>query len=217
MREEKTDKLMRKLIAFLLLLSSFSLFATSKFHKELLLDNYSVEVIPFHIALLSNQSFNNYIEQHKDIAIQEMLRTGVPASIKLAQALLESNAGRSTLALKANNHFGIKCGSKWKGKTHYRKDDDYKRGKLVKSCFRKYKKTQESFIAHSNFLKDNKRYASLFQLDRKDYKKWAKGLKKAGYATSKTYAQKLIKLIEEYKLYQYDCLLYTSPSPRDRG
>ena len=165
MREEKTDKLMRKLIAFLLLLSSFSLFATSNnFPKELLLDNYPTEVVTFNLTLLSNQSFNNYIEQHKDIAIQEMLRTGVPASIKLAQALLESNAGRSTLALKANNHFGIKCGSKWKGKTHYRKDDDYKRGKLIKSCFRKYNKTQESFIAHSNFLRNNQRYASLFDL-----------------------------------------------------
>jgi len=183
MREEKTDKLiMRKLITFLLLLSSFSLLA----NREL------------------SDHFNNYIDQNKDIAVREMLRTGVPASIKLAQALLESNAGRSTLAVKANNHFGIKCGTKWKGKTYYRKDDDYKKGRLVKSCFRKYKKSQESFIAHSNFLKDNMRYGGLFNLNRKDYEKWAKGLKKAGYATSKTYDKKLVKLIKEYRLHQYD-------------
>lgn len=194
MREEKTDNLtMRKLITFLLLLSSFSLLANSELPKE-----------TYWSSFLTNSSFNNYIEQHKDIAIREMQRTGVPASIKLAQALLESNAGRSTLAVKANNHFGIKCGGKWKGKTYYRKDDDYKRGRLVKSCFRKYRKPQDSFIAHSNFLKDNKRYASLFRLNKKDYKKWAKGLKKAGYATSKTYDKKLIKLIEEYRLHQYD-------------
>lgn len=157
--------------------------------------------------LSANEAFHQYIAQYKQIAIQEMYRTGVPASIKLAQGLLESNAGRSTLAQKANNHFGIKCGGKqWKGKTYYRKDDDYKRGKLVKSCFRKYKNSQASFLAHSDFLKkDNfSRYGFLFQLPTTDYKKWAKGLKKAGYATSKTYSQKLIKIIEEYKLYKYD-------------
>jgi len=154
--------------------------------------------------LATSQAFNTYINQYKEITIQEMGRTGVPASIKLAQGLLESNAGRSTLAQKANNHFGIKCGGKWKGKTHYRKDDDYRNGKLVKSCFRKYKKATDSYIAHSNFLKENRRYNSLFSLHSKDYKAWAKGLKKAGYATSKTYAKKLIKLIEEYHLYKYD-------------
>jgi len=149
-------------------------------------------------------AFDQYIHQYKDIAIQEMGRTGVPASIKLAQGLLESNAGRSTLAQKAHNHFGIKCGGSWKGKTFYRKDDDYRNGKLVKSCFRKYKRATASYIAHSNFLTDNRRYASLFSLSPKDYKAWAKGLKKAGYATSKTYASKLIKLIEEYQLYKFD-------------
>ncbi len=153
-----------------------------------------------------SREFNEYIAQYKAIAIQEMQRTGIPASIKLAQGLLESNAGRSTLAVKANNHFGIKCGSKWKGKTLYRKDDDYKRGKLVKSCFRKYKSGPASYLAHSDFLaKDNRRrYGFLFELSPTDYKKWAKGLKKAGYATSKTYATKLIKIIEQYHLYKYD-------------
>lgn len=160
--------------------------------------------------LFASEAFREYIAQYKNIAIQEMHRTGIPASIKLAQGLLESNAGRSTLAQKANNHFGIKCGGKqWKGKTYYRKDDDYKRGKLVKSCFRKYKNSQASYLAHSDFLrKDNfKRYGFLFQLPTTDYKKWAKGLKKAGYATSKTYDRKLIKIIEEYQLYQYDSAL----------
>ena len=156
--------------------------------------------------LSASEAFHQYIAQYKNIAIQEMHRTGVPASIKLAQGLLESNAGRSTLAQKANNHFGIKCGGKqWKGKTYYREDDDYEKGKLVKSCFRKYKNSNTSYIAHSDFLKNNsRRYGFLFELKTTDYKKWAKGLKKAGYATSKTYDQKLIKLIEEYQLHQYD-------------
>ena len=157
--------------------------------------------------LASSEAFQNYIEQYKSIAISEMDRSGVPASIKLAQGLLESNAGRSTLAQKANNHFGIKCGGSWKGKTHYRKDDDYRNGKLVKSCFRKYKKSTESYTAHSDFLRENRRYNSLFDLRVTDYKAWAKGLKKAGYATSKTYEKKLIKLIEEYHLYQFDHVL----------
>jgi len=167
---------------------------------------YSLILLATNMNLLANsREFNQYIGQYKIIAIQEMQRTGIPASIKLAQGLLESNAGRSTLAIKANNHFGIKCGSKWKGKTIYRKDDDYKRGKLVKSCFRKYKSGKASYLAHSDFLaKDNKRYRFLFDLPATDYKQWAKGLKKAGYATSKTYASKLIKIIEQYHLYKYD-------------
>ena len=165
--------------------------------------------------LSASDAFHQYIAQYKQIAIQEMHRAGIPASITLAQGLLESNAGRSTLAQKANNHFGIKCGGKqWNGKTYYRKDDDYKRGKLVKSCFRKYKNSQTSYLDHSDFLTYNsKRYGFLFQLSSTDYKKWAKGLKKAGYATSKTYDRKLIKLIEEYKLYQYDTNFPSSSYP----
>jgi len=150
----------------------------------------------------------NYIDRFKDIAIQEMERVGIPASIKLAQGILESNAGQSYLATKGNNHFGIKCHSNWDGKKVYRKDDDYNdKGELIKSCFRGYKSAEESYIAHSEFLRDPKkdhRYGFLFRLNPYDYKRWAKGLKRAGYATSATYAEKLIKVIDTYDLSQYD-------------
>lgn len=153
-------------------------------------------------------SRERYINKYKKIAIQEMERSGVPASIKLAQGILESNAGQSTLARKANNHFGMKCGSQWRGDTYYLEDDDYNdAGKLVKSCFRVYKKEKESYIAHSDFLRDPRkryRYGDLFTLNPRDYKAWAHGLKAAGYATSPTYAEKLIGIIETYELYQYD-------------
>lgn len=146
-----------------------------------------------------------YISQYKEIAISEMHKSGIPASIKMAQALLESGAGRSTLALKANNHFGIKCGGQWNGKTFYRKDDDYNdKGKLIESCFRKFSTVEESFTAHSDFLRNQKRYAFLFDLNQGDYKKWAHGLKKAGYATDSAYPKKLIQLIEKYELYKLD-------------
>lgn len=155
-----------------------------------------------------NATFYQYIEQYRSIAINEMDRAGVPASIKLAQALLESNAGRSTLARKANNHFGIKCGGSWSGKKHYRKDDDYDaRGRLRKSCFRSYKNAEESFIAHSEFLRDpNKdhRYGFLFRLKPTDYKRWAHGLKRAGYATNPNYPKHLISIIETYELDKLD-------------
>jgi LysM repeat protein len=156
-----------------------------------------------------------YINRHKEIAIQEMERAGIPASIKLAQALLESNAGQSELAQNANNHFGIKCGSDWDGKKYFKKDDDYdEKGRLVKSCFRGYRRAEDSFIAHSEFLRDPKkewRYGFLFRLDPLDYKNWASGLKKAGYATSATYDQKLIAIIERYQLFQYDRPPITDP------
>lgn len=162
-------------------------------------------------SLLSAQKSEDhlkYIEKYKKIAMEEMERAGIPASIKLAQGILESNAGKSYLARKANNHFGIKCHSNWKGKKVYREDDDYdEHGKLQKSCFRGYKNAEASYIAHSEFLRDPKkrgRYGFLFRLDPTDYKKWARGLKRAGYATSATYAEKLISLIERYELYQYD-------------
>ncbi|MEO1408768.1 MAG: glucosaminidase domain-containing protein [Bacteroidota bacterium] len=152
-----------------------------------------------------------YIEKYKDIAIAEMERAGVPASIKLAQGLLESGAGTSTLAKRANNHFGMKCGARWEGKTFYREDDDYdENGKLIKSCFRVYRNADASFVAHSEFLRDpnkNFRYGFLFRLNPRDYKAWARGLKKAGYATSPTYATNLINIIERYQLYRYDRML----------
>lgn len=158
-----------------------------------------------------DEAFLKYIERNKDVALREMERAGVPASIKLAQGLLESNAGRSFLAKKGNNHFGIKCGDNWKGKTVYRKDDEYdSKGKLVESCFRSYRSVEACYIAHSEFLRDplkQFRYGFLFRLDPLDYKRWAQGLKKAGYATSATYAEKLISIIERYDLDRFDKML----------
>lgn len=150
----------------------------------------------------------DYITLYRSAAQTEMERGGVPASIILAQGLLESNAGQSEVAKSANNHFGIKCGNDWKGKTYYKKDDDYgPDGQLKESCFRKYESVEESFLDHGQFLRDPKkhnRYGFLFNLDKTDYKAWARGLQSAGYATSITYADQLIELIEKYKLNEYD-------------
>jgi len=139
-----------------------------------------------------------YIEQYKDLAVREMNRTGIPASITLAQGILESDYGNSTLARKANNHFGIKCHKSWAGQKVYHDDD------RRNECFRKYNNVYESFRDHSEFLTQSNRYEFLFDYKPTQYKAWAKGLKKAGYATSPTYARKLIELIERYKLYNYD-------------
>jgi LysM repeat protein len=139
-----------------------------------------------------------YIKKYCQVAVEEMTRTGVPASITLAQGILESGSGTSQLSIKGNNHFGIKCHSDWTGGKMY-VDDDAKN-----ECFRMYHNASESFRDHSDFLRNNQRYASLFQLDIKDYKGWATGLKKAGYATSPTYATRLIEIIERYNLAQYD-------------
>lgn len=147
----------------------------------------------------------DYIDQYKDIAIAEMYRTGIPASIILAQGLLESQAGRSDLATNANNHFGIKCKKYWQGNTYYHKDDDYnKKGKLIKSCFRNYDNVLESYIDHSNFLIYTSHYSPLFEYSRTDFANWAWGLKSCGYATDKKYPIKLIKLIHDFELYKYD-------------
>lgn len=149
-----------------------------------------------------------YVERYKDIAVREMHRTGIPASIKLAQAILESGIGKSDLSTKANNHFGIKCGSDWSGPTYEKKDDDRNAiGVLVKSCFRAYDDPEQSFRDHSDFLttpSKSSRYGFLFELDRLDYKGWAHGLKKAGYATNPKYPDLLIGVIEENFLHQYD-------------
>jgi len=138
-----------------------------------------------------------YIEMYKDIAIREMKRMGVPAAITLAQGLLETESGNSPLVKKSNNHFGIKCKSSWTagGVTH---DDD-----AIGECFRLYKTAEESYRDHSNFLRGSDRYGFLFKLDVKDYKAWAYGLKKAGYATNPSYPLILIKHIEQYNLQQY--------------
>ena len=140
-----------------------------------------------------------YIDRYKDAAIQYMKTHGIPASITLAQGCLESADGNSDLAVKANNHFGIKCHNDWKGPTYYKKGDD-----PGKSCYRKYRNASESFKDHSDFLRYGQRYAFLFDLEITDYKGWSHGLKKAGYATDSKYAQKLIKIIEDYRLYSFD-------------
>jgi len=138
-----------------------------------------------------------YIDKYKSIAIQEMNAFGIPASITIAQGLYESGAGNSELARVANNHFGVKAGLTWNGKVYY-KDDDNRN-----DAFRVYNSVEESFRDHSNFLK-KKNYAALFQLDITDYKGWARGLKKAGYATNPQYPEILIGIIEKYNLQQYD-------------
>ena len=148
-----------------------------------------------------------YIRKYQDIAIEEMKRTGIPASIKLAQGILESNCGQSELACKANNHFGIKCGGNWDGKSFQKEDDDYENGKLVESCFREFKSACDCYKAHSDFLSDPakaSRYGPLFLLDLTDYRGWAKGLSKAGYATDPQYADRLITIIEKYELFRFD-------------
>ncbi len=140
----------------------------------------------------------DYVDKYKDIAMREMKVYKIPASITLAQGLLESGNGNSELAKKSNNHFGIKCHSTWKGKRTYHDDDE--KGE----CFRVYDSPADSYRDHSKFLANGQRYAFLFDLQITDYKGWAKGLKKAGYATLPVYANVLIKLIEDYNLTQYD-------------
>ncbi|HRO47563.1 glucosaminidase domain-containing protein [Agriterribacter sp.] len=144
-----------------------------------------------------NPAIIRYINTYKFLAIQEMQRTGVPASIKLAQGILETQAGESDLVKRSNNHFGIKCKTGWSGDKVYHDDDE--RGE----CFRAYASAEDSYRDHSDFLKRSQRYAFLFQLDPADYKDWAKGLKKAGYATNPKYTQQLIKYIEAYDLQLY--------------
>ena len=139
-----------------------------------------------------------YIRKYAPIAVKEMHQNKIPASITLAQGILESGRGRSELALKSNNHFGIKCHTQWKGERVYHDDDE------EGECFRKYQYVETSYDDHSAFLTKRKRYAFLFNYDAKDYKKWARGLKKAGYATDKKYPNKLIGIIENYKLYEFD-------------
>jgi len=138
-----------------------------------------------------------YITKYKDLAIAEMQRTGIPASIKLAQGIHETSAGTSDLVKKSNNHFGLKCKAEWTGMTVSHTDD------APNECFRKYEDPKDSYKDQSNYLKNTPRYASLFELDPIDYKAWAFGLKKAGYATNPKYSQVLIKLIEDYDLQDY--------------
>lgn len=159
----------------------------------------------------NSEVVRKYIETYKDLAMQEMLRTGVPASITLAQGIHESGAGNSKLALSSNNHFGIKCKSNWTGET-VRHNDDAKG-----ECFRKYPSPEDSYKDHSDFLKNGVRYASLFTLDPEDYSGWASGLKKAGYATNPKYPQVLIKLIEDYGLQEYSLLALNKAKSEQNG
>ena len=150
-----------------------------------------------------------YIEHYAPLAVEQQTLYGIPASITLAQGLLESGNGNSRLAREANNHFGIKCGSGWDGPS-VRHDDD-----ALQECFRAYSSPEESYIDHSLILLERKWYRPLFDLDPKDYKAWAHGLKKAGYATNPLYAELLIKIIEDYELYQYDNTLVADWHPSE--
>ena len=157
-------------------------------------------------AQRTNQAFWSYIDKYKDWAIEQMHEYRIPASITLAQGLLESNAGRSRLATEANNHFGIKVGGSWTGPYIVQSDD------RPTDRFRKYKSARESYVDHSKFLQQ-KRYQGLYQLGRTDYKGWARGLKAAGYATNPAYAESLIRVIEMYNLQQFDTGKYRSQKP----
>ncbi len=148
---------------------------------------------------------SSYIDTYKYVAIDEMVRSGIPASITLAQAILESNAGVSRLARESNNHFGIKCKEYWNGLAYYHPDDDRDAsGKLIPSCFRKYDSVGDSYEDHSTFLMMTEHYSPLFTYDKTEYRKWAEGLELCGYATDDRYAEKLISTIELYDLYEYD-------------
>src|SRR5690606_22071070 len=146
------------------------------------------------LTMAQRMTTEEYIAKYREDAIKDMVKTGVPACITLAQGILESESGNSKLAQEANNHFGIKCHKEWEGKTFHQDDD------ARDECFRKYSTVLESYDDHSDFLKTRSRYAFLFELDVTDYKGWAHGLKKAGYATNPNYAHKLIDLIERYNL-----------------
>ncbi len=199
------------LIFFVLLFvscSSSRKISTPKTNKVTITESPYKNVSPVqqvqHVKKLqkSNKSLNKYslqyIKKYAPIAVSEMHKYNVPASITLAQGILESGNGRSQLASKSNNHFGIKCHTGWKGAKVYHDDDE--KGE----CFRKYKYVESSYEDHSQFLSGRRRYASLFTLRKTDYKGWSKGLKKAGYATDKNYPKKLIKIIETYELYEFD-------------
>ena len=149
-------------------------------------------------TIVTGDLINDYVLYFKDIAIGNMNKYGIPASIILAQGILESGAGKGDLAVNANNHFGIKCHADWTGES-VRHDDD-----SAQECFRKYNDASESFKDHATFLKERSRYAKLFALPKDDYKAWAKGLRAAGYATDPRYPEKLISYIERYSLHKYD-------------
>ncbi|HPR33644.1 MAG TPA: glucosaminidase domain-containing protein [Prolixibacteraceae bacterium] len=163
---------------------------------------FIIVTILLFVTLFANSqtrmSRKEYIDAYKEIAIREMHRSGIPASITMAQGCLESENGNSPLARKSNNHFGIKCKSDWNGARTYHHDDK------LNECFRVYRTVEESYVDHTDFLVENLRYRHLFQLSHKDYDAWAHGLKKAGYATDPKYAERLIKIIRDEELHRLD-------------
>jgi len=166
--------------------------------KPLLEKDDSETLIATSKVNVSKNTVEDYINLYSGAAMQSMKTYGIPASIKLAQGILESGSGNGTLCRTANNHFGIKCKEEWTGETVSHTDD------APDECFRKYHSAMESYNDHSEFLANRVYYKNLFTLDKSDYSAWAKGLKKAGYATDPRYPQKLISIIERYKLYEYD-------------
>ncbi|MEG1616378.1 MAG: glucosaminidase domain-containing protein [Bacteroidales bacterium] len=161
-------------------------------------------------AQYKSPDYLKYIEQYKELAIQHHKKYNIPASITLAQGLLESGAGKGRLAREGNNHFGIKC-HKWDGRKIYHDDD------ARNECFRKYSHARDSYDDHALFLVGSDRYARLFKLNSTDYKGWAKGLQTCGYATDRAYANKLIKLIDDYELYKYDNPKFVRPVSKPKG
>jgi hypothetical protein len=158
-------------------------------------------LVPGQVIGQKQNTRDEYIRTYSDLAMREMVRVGIPASITLAQGCLESNNGNSTLAVKGNNHFGIKCHDDWSGKKIYHNDDRWR------DCFRSYSSAYESYMDHSEFLISTSRYAPLFEISPHDYRGWARGLKDAGYATADNYANMLIRIIEDNQLYQYDLMV----------
>lgn len=172
----------------------------SKFIYTIILPFFFITTVFSSVSGQQQMTLEEYIERFKDVAMEEMRTNGIPASIKLAQGILESGFGNSDLAVIGNNHFGIKCHG-WSGRTFF-KDDDHR-----DECFRAYNDPEESFRDHSEFLTGRPRYAGLFKLDMDDYKGWAKGLRRAGYATNPQYPDLLIGIIERNRLYEYDQLV----------
>lgn len=177
--------------------SYFCIVVTNIYHMKKQIVTFAATLIVIFSVHAQDSDYLRYIDNYKDIAVEQMHKYHIPASITLAQALLESGAGKSELARNSNNHFGIKCHS-WEGDRTYHDDDS------AGECFRVYKNVRDSYEDHSIFLSSGSRYAFLFKFDETDYVSWARGLKRAGYATSPTYADKLIDIIERYELDRFD-------------
>jgi flagellum-specific peptidoglycan hydrolase FlgJ len=190
--------------------STSSVYKKREKTKKITSNNQKVETLKaISRSKVTQEMVLKYINNYKTVAQSNMKKYGIPASVILGQALLESGSGTGSLCAQANNHFGIKCSNDWSGES-VRYDDD-----AQDECFRKYNNPNDSFSDHSLFLTGKKRYAALFNLDKTDYKAWARGLKEAGYATDEQYPSKLITLIEKYQLYQYDTELGNSFKNKD--